>query len=147
MASRSIYMMTMRLEPCFGALFAQVQAEQGRLDILVNNAMTIPYSMTSSAPFWEKPLADEWDIWDIGLRTAFIASHHAAKIMAPKGSGLIACMSGYVGCTYTDDVIFGTTKTATDRMARDMGVELKPHGVARSRCGRASLIPSGRLRI
>jgi NAD(P)-dependent dehydrogenase (short-subunit alcohol dehydrogenase family) len=27
-------------------------------------------------------------------------------------------------------VIFGTTKSATDRMARDMAVELKPHGVA-----------------
>ena len=47
-----------------------------------------------------------------------------------QGSGLIACMSGYVGRTYTYDVMFGTTKTATDRMARDMGVELKPHGVA-----------------
>ncbi len=111
-------------------LFAQVKGEQGRLDILVNNAMTIPDSMTSKAPFWEKPLADEWDIWDIGLRAAFIASHHAAKIMAPQGSGLIACMSGYVGRTYTYDVMFGTTKTATDRMARDMAVELKPRGVA-----------------
>ena len=26
--------------------------------------------------------------------------------------------------------MFGTTKAATDRMARDMSVELKPHGVA-----------------
>jgi len=112
------------------ALFAQVASEQGRLDILVNNAMAIPDSMTSKAPFWEKPLADEWTIWDTGVRAAFIAAHHAAKIMVAQGSGLIAAMSGYVGRTYTYDVMFGVAKTATDRMMRDMGVELKPHGVA-----------------
>ena len=117
-------------DAAIAALFAQVASEQGRLDILVNNAMAIPDSMTAKAGFWEKPLADEWDIWNTGLRSAYIASHHAAKIMVAQESGLIACMSGYVGRTYTYDVMFGTTKTATDRMARDMGVELKPHGVA-----------------
>lgn len=117
-------------DAAIAALFERVQAEQGRLDCLVNNAMAIPDSMTSRAPFWEKPLADEWDIWDTGLRAAFVAAHHAAKIMAPQGSGLIVGMSGYVGRTYTYDVMFGTVKTATDRMMRDMGVELKPHGVA-----------------
>lgn len=117
-------------DAAIAALFAQVQAEQGRLDCLVNNAMAIPPSMTERKGFWEKPLDDEWDIWNTGLRAAFIAAHHAAKIMVPQGSGLIAGMSGYVGRTYTYDVIFGTVKSATDRMMRDMGVELKPHGVA-----------------
>jgi NAD(P)-dependent dehydrogenase (short-subunit alcohol dehydrogenase family) len=32
--------------------------------------------------------------------------------------------------TYTFGVVFGTAKTAVDRMARDMGIELKPHNVA-----------------
>lgn len=117
-------------DAAIAALFDRVKAEQGRLDIHVNNAMAIPDSMTSRAPFWEKPLAAEWDIWDTGLRAAFIAAHHAAKIMVPQGSGLIVGMSGYVGRTYTYDVMFGTVKSSTDRMARDMGVELKPHGVA-----------------
>ena len=117
-------------DAAIGALFERVKAEQGRLDILVNNAMSIPASMTAQVGFWGKPLADEWDIWETGLRAAYIASHHAANIMVPQGSGLIAFMSGYVGRTYTYDVIFGTTKTATDRMARDMAVELRPHGVA-----------------
>lgn len=48
----------------------------------------------------------------------------------PQGSGLIIAMSGYVGVTYTYDVIFGTTKTATDRMMRDMGHELRGSGVS-----------------
>jgi NAD(P)-dependent dehydrogenase (short-subunit alcohol dehydrogenase family) len=117
-------------DAAIAALFAQVQAEQGRLDILVNNAMSIPDSMTGGGGFWEKPIESEWDIWNTGLRAAFIAAHYAAKIMVPQRSGLIVGMSGYVGRTYTYDVMFGTTKTATDRMARDMAVELKPHGVA-----------------
>jgi NAD(P)-dependent dehydrogenase (short-subunit alcohol dehydrogenase family) len=112
------------------AVFAQVARDEGRLDILVNNAMAIPDSMTQRIGFWEKPLAEEWAIFDTGLRAAFIAAWHAAKIMVPQGSGLIAALSGYVGVTYTYDVVFGTTKTATDRMMRDMGHELRPHGVA-----------------
>jgi NAD(P)-dependent dehydrogenase (short-subunit alcohol dehydrogenase family) len=111
------------------ALFAQVQREQGRLDILVNNAIAIPPEMTQRIGFWEKPLS-YWEIFDVGLRAAFVAAHHAAKIMVAQKSGLIVALSGYVGVTYTYDTIFGTTKTATDRMARDMGIELKPHGVA-----------------
>ncbi|MET0251363.1 MAG: SDR family NAD(P)-dependent oxidoreductase [Novosphingobium sp.] len=110
-------------------LFERVHSEQGRLDILVNNAMAIPPSMTDRIGFWEKPLS-EWEIFDTGARAAFVAAWHAAKIMAPQRSGLIVAMSGYVGVTYTYDVVFGTTKAATDRMARDMAVELKPHDVA-----------------
>ncbi|HEX7874077.1 MAG TPA: SDR family NAD(P)-dependent oxidoreductase [Sphingobium sp.] len=116
-------------DAAIAALFAQVQAEQGRLDILVNNAMAIPPEMTQRIGFWEKPLSN-WEIFDTGVRAAFIAAWHAAKIMVPQGSGLIVALSGYVGVTYTYDTLFGMTKTATDRMARDMGVELKPHGVA-----------------
>ena len=111
------------------ALFERVRNEQGRLDLLVNNAIAIPPSLTQRAPFWEKPLA-AWEMWDIGVRAAFVAAREAAKIMVPQRSGLIVAISGYVGVTYTYDTVFGTTKAATDRMARDMAIELKPHGVA-----------------
>src|SRR5262249_31738812 len=67
---------------------------------------------------------------DVGLRSNFVAARRAAKIMAPQKSGLIVAISGYVGVTYTYNVIFGTCKTATDRMARDMAIELKPHNIA-----------------
>lgn len=119
----------LKSDESIAALFAQVKAEQGRLDILVNNAMAIPPEMTQRVGFWEKPLSN-WEIFDTGVRAAFLAAWHAAQIMVPQKSGLIVALSGYVGVTYTYDTIFGLTKTATDRMARDMGVELKPHGVA-----------------
>ena len=111
------------------ALFAQVQAEQGRLDILVNNVLSIPDEMTQRKPFWEKSLTN-WEIFETGLRAAFIASYHAAQIMVPQKSGLIVGISGFVGVTYTYDVIFGTTKAGMDRMMRDMAIELKEHNVA-----------------
>lgn len=113
-----------------GAVFDQLARDEGRLDLLVNNATAIPDSMTERTGFWEKPLQDEWQIWDTGLRAAYVAAWHAARIMVPQGSGLIAALSGYVGVTYTYDVVFGTTKTATDRMMRDMGRELQGTGVS-----------------
>ena len=111
------------------ALFAQVQREQGRLDILVNNAFALPEDLTEPKPFWEKPLSN-WEMVDVGVRSNFVAAWHAAKIMAPQKSGLIVAISGYVGVTYTYGVVFGTCKSAVDRMARDMAIELKPHDVA-----------------
>lgn len=111
------------------ALFEQVRKDQGRLDILVNNAIAIPPELTAPGSFWDKPLSN-WETFDVGVRAAFVAAWHAAKIMVPQNSGLIVAISGYVGVTYTYGPIFGTTKTATDRMARDMAIELKPHNVA-----------------
>ena len=111
------------------ALFAQVRREQERLDILVNNAIAIPPELTRPGSFWEKPISN-WEMIDVGLRSNFVAAWHAARIMVPQKSGLIVALSGYVGVTYTYSVVFGTCKSATDRMARDLAVELKPHNVA-----------------
>tara|TARA_R110000868_G_scaffold367749_2_gene630743 strand:- start:3135 stop:4016 length:882 start_codon:yes stop_codon:yes gene_type:complete len=111
------------------ALFERVVQEQGRLDILVNNAFALPEDLTTPLPFWEKPLSN-WQMVDVGVRSNFTAAWHAAKIMAPQRSGLIVAISGYVGVTYTYGIIFGTAKSAVDRMARDMAIELEPHGVA-----------------
>ncbi|HEY5758046.1 MAG TPA: SDR family NAD(P)-dependent oxidoreductase [Steroidobacter sp.] len=111
------------------ALFERVKSEQGRLDILVNNAFSLPEDLTEPKSFWEKPLSN-WEMVDVGVRSNFVAAWHAAQIMAPQKSGLIVATSGYVGVTYTYGVVFGTCKAAVDRMARDMAIELKPHNVA-----------------
>jgi NAD(P)-dependent dehydrogenase (short-subunit alcohol dehydrogenase family) len=111
------------------SLFDRVGREQGRLDILVNNAFALPEDLTEPRPFWEKPLSN-WEMVDVGVRSNFVAAWHAAKIMTPRKSGLIVAISGYVGVTYTYGVVFGTCKSAADRMARDMAIELQPFGVA-----------------
>ncbi len=111
------------------ALFEQVEREQGRLDILVNSASALPEDLTEPKPFWEKPLSN-WEMMDIGARSNFVAAWHAARIMAPQKSGLIVAVSGYTGVSYTYNVVFGTSKSAIDRMARDMAIELEPYNVA-----------------
>jgi NAD(P)-dependent dehydrogenase (short-subunit alcohol dehydrogenase family) len=111
------------------ALFEQVERDAGRLDLLVNNAFSLPEDLTEPRPFWEKPLSN-WEMVDVGVRSNFVAAWHAAKLMVPQRSGLIVATSGYVGVTYTYGVVFGTCKSAVDRMARDMAIELAPHNVA-----------------
>ena len=110
-------------------LFERVAAEQGRLDLLVNNAFALPDSLTEPAPFWEKPLS-YWEMVDVGVRSNYVAASHAARLMVPQKSGLIVAVSGYTGIAYTYGVIFGMCKAAADRMARDMAIELQPHNVA-----------------
>ncbi len=110
------------------ALFEQVRREQGRLDLLVNNAFALPDTLIEPEPFWDKPLS-YWEMVDVGVRSNYVAAWHAASIMVPQQSGLIVATSGYVGITYTYGVVFGLCKAAVDRMARDMAIELKPHNV------------------
>ncbi|TGD71812.1 SDR family NAD(P)-dependent oxidoreductase [Mangrovimicrobium sediminis] len=110
------------------ALFQRVRSEAGRLDILVNNAFALPDDLTDPGGFWEKPLSN-LQMFEVGVRSNFVAAWHAAQIMAPQGSGLIVAISGYTGVSYTYGTIFGTCKSAVDRMARDMAVELEPHNV------------------
>jgi NAD(P)-dependent dehydrogenase (short-subunit alcohol dehydrogenase family) len=111
------------------ALFEQVEREQGRLDVLVNNAFALPEDLTDPGGFWEKPLSN-LEMFEVGVRSNFVAAWHAARLMVPRKSGLIVAISGYTGVSYTYGVVFGTCKSAVDRMARDMAIELKPHGVA-----------------
>lgn len=111
------------------ALFERIKTEQGRLDILVNNAFTLSDDLLETKGFWDKPLSN-LEMWDVGVKSNYVAAWHAARIMAPQGSGLIVAISGFAGTTYTYGVIFGTSKTAVGRMTRDMAVELAPHNVA-----------------
>ncbi len=111
------------------ALFEQVRREQGRLDLLVNNAFQLSDDLIVAKPFWEKPLSN-LEMWQVGVRSSFVAAWHAAQIMVPQKSGLIVAICGYAAVSYTFGVIFGTAKSAVDRMARDMAIELKPHNVA-----------------
>jgi NAD(P)-dependent dehydrogenase (short-subunit alcohol dehydrogenase family) len=110
-------------------LFDRVRRDQGRLDILVNNAFTLAETLSDPGGFWEKPLS-YWEMVNVGVRSSYVAAWHAAQIMVPQKSGLIVQTSGYVGVTYTFGVVFGVCKSAVDRMARDMAIELKSHQIA-----------------
>jgi NAD(P)-dependent dehydrogenase (short-subunit alcohol dehydrogenase family) len=112
------------------ALFGRVRDEQhGQLDILVNNACLIPDELTQPGPFWEKPLHMQ-QLLDVGLRTNYVASWHAARTMAARRSGLIVHTSSYGSVCYMHGPAYGAGKAAVDKMAHDMAVDLRPYDVA-----------------
>ena len=112
------------------ALFERVQAEQGRLDILVNNVFRIPDPPVFGGDFWTLPVSIWDDMVGIGCRAHYLASVYGAPMMVAQGCGLIANISSGGGGDYMSSVAYGTGKAAVDRMAKDMGHELKRHGVA-----------------
>jgi dehydrogenase/reductase SDR family protein 1 len=110
------------------ALIARVESEAGGIDVLVNNAFAIPDGKLT-APFWELPLA-HWDtLHRVGLRSHYVASWFAAPKMIANKRGLIVNVSSFGAKIYAVNVPYGVGKAGVDRMSRDMGKELKPHGV------------------
>lgn len=111
------------------ALFEQVEREQGRLDILVNNALAVPGGLTMAGPFWEKPLAFQ-DILDVGMRSSYVSSYYAAPLLLKNGEGLIVNTSSFGGRCYMHGPAYGAGKAAVDKMAHDMAYDFKPYNVA-----------------
>ncbi len=111
------------------ALIKRVHSEQGRIDILVNNVFSLPSENVFEGKFWEHSV-ELWDVLHhVGCRGHYVASHAVAPIMVEQKSGLIVNISSFAGAAYVFSVPYGVGKAAVDRMAKDMAVELQPHGV------------------
>lgn len=110
-------------------LFEQVRDEQGRLDILVNNATTLHDALTVAGPFWEKPLALT-ELWGVGMRSHYVATWHAAPLLLAAGAGLVVNTSSFGGRIYMHGPAYGAGKAAVDKMAHDMAHDFKPYNVA-----------------
>lgn len=113
------------------ALFEQVSAEQGRLDLLVANAFDGNALPFHPAPFWELPLAHWRNMFDSGVRAHLVAARYAAPTLISQGHGLIV-LTGYTDPD--SDVIAGhiyydLAMHATSRLAQSLAHELRPYGV------------------
>jgi dehydrogenase/reductase SDR family member 1 len=113
------------------ALFARVQQEQDRLDVLVNNVYSaIDLVPWLDRPFWELPVA-AWDqVIDIGVRSHYVASVYAMPMLLASEHALIANISSSGSTEYAHNVVYGVGKAALDKMTSDMAHELAVHGIA-----------------
>ncbi|SFU14154.1 SDR family NAD(P)-dependent oxidoreductase [Pseudomonas marincola] len=111
------------------AIFERIDYERGRLDLLVNNAACLPPMLTDTQPFWQKPLAMA-GMFDVGLRSAYVASHFAMPLLLKSNRGLIVFTSSYGANCYMHGPAYGAQKAGCDKMAADMAVELEPTSVS-----------------
>jgi len=115
------------------ALFARVERDAGRIDLLVNNAWGGHETFTGvfEAPFWEHPLSN-WDsMFDRGVRNHLLASRCAAPLMVRQKKGLVATTTFWDRGHYLrGNLFYDLAKASMTRLAFGMAQELKPHGVA-----------------
>jgi NAD(P)-dependent dehydrogenase (short-subunit alcohol dehydrogenase family) len=114
-------------------LFERIKQEQGQLDVLVNNVWGgyEEYDGTTfDAPFWEQPLW-RWDrMFTAGARAHYTASRLAAPIMMSQGQGLIVNTTFWDRSKCLGSLPYDLAKTAINRLAYVMALELKPYNVA-----------------
>jgi len=110
-------------------LFEQVEKEQGRLDILVNNACALHDELTTPGNFWEKPLGIA-NMLDVGLRSSYVASYYAAPLMVAQRNGLVIFTSASGSVHYVYGPVYGAHKAGVDKFAADMAVDFKEHNIA-----------------
>lgn len=112
-------------------VFEKVDADVGRLDLLVNNATAVPDLgfLFSDRPFWELDAAAWDDLMAVGLRSHFIASQHAARMMIRQGSGLIVNISSVGAVRKIGIAPYGVGKAALDRLTSEMADELRDYRV------------------
>jgi dehydrogenase/reductase SDR family protein 1 len=114
------------------AVFQRVRKEQDRLDILVNNATSYSTDIGPSEdhPFWESALQD-WDEMNaVGLRSHYVASIFAARMMIPQRRGLIVNISSIGAIRYTGSVSYNVVKAGVDMLTMGTAEELRPHNVS-----------------
>lgn len=113
------------------ALFERVEKEQGRLDILVNNVWGGYESFEKwHDPFWEQPLWRWEKMFSAGVRAHYIASHFAVSRMLPNRQGLIVSTTFWDRGKCLANLFYDLAKTAINRMAYVMALELREHNIA-----------------
>lgn len=121
-----------RIDSDTEAVFHRLEQEQAALDLLVNNATSYSTDLgpREDAKFWELPVREWDDMHSVGLRSSYVASACAARMMIPRRSGVIVNISSIGAVKYTGNVSYNVVKAAVDMLTLSTAEELRPHGVA-----------------
>ncbi|MEV6907315.1 SDR family oxidoreductase [Amycolatopsis sp. NPDC051071] len=111
-------------------LVARIDAEQGALDILVNDIYGAPIEWNKTV--WESTLDTGLRTLRLAIDTHAITSHFALPLMIRKPGGLVVEVNDgtteYNSGNYRVSFFYDLAKTAVNRMAFALAHELEPHG-------------------
>ncbi|MFJ8106198.1 SDR family oxidoreductase [Streptomyces sp. NPDC096132] len=124
---------TDHLEPTqVRALLDRVDAEQGRLDVLVNDIWGGEKLFEWDTPVWEHDLDNGLRLLRLAVETHAITSHHALPLLLRRPGGLVVEMTDgtteYNRDTYRNSFFYDLAKASVLRMAFALGHELGPRG-------------------
>jgi NAD(P)-dependent dehydrogenase (short-subunit alcohol dehydrogenase family) len=110
----------------------RIDAESGRLDVLVNDIWGGELLFEWETPVWEHDLENGLRILRLAIDTHLITSHFALPLLIREPGGLVVEMThgtrGYNAEHYRVSVFYDLAKTAAIRLAFAQSVELAPHG-------------------
>ena len=114
------------------ALVGRIDAENGRLDVLVNNIWGAELLFEWNKPVWEHDLDKGLRILRLALDTHLITSHFALPLLIREPGGLVVEMTDgtreYNDRNYRVSAYYDLAKSAVIRLAFAQSVELAEHG-------------------
>ncbi|EST39081.1 short-chain dehydrogenase [Streptomycetaceae bacterium MP113-05] len=130
---RGVAVPTDHLEPeQVRALVARIEAEQGRLDVLVNDIWGGEKLFDWEAPVWEHDLDDGLRLLRLAVETHAVTSHHALPLLLRDSGGLVVEMTDgtaeYNAANYRVSFFYDLAKSSVLRMAFGLSRELGPRG-------------------
>lgn len=113
-------------EAAMAAVFAQVEAEWGGMDVLCANAGIAG----PTAPVEEIALSDWRACVSVNLEGAFLAAKYAAPMMKRAGRGAMLLTSSTAGqFGYPNRAPYAAAKWAVIGLMKTLAMELGPHGI------------------
>jgi len=122
------------------ALVRRIDAERGRLDVLVNDIWGGELLFEWDTPLWEHDLENGLRMLRLAIDTHLITSHYALALLVREAGGLVVEMTDgtrdYNAEHYRVSAFYDLAKTAVIRLAFAQSEELAPH-----RCTALALTP------
>ncbi|MFC6884560.1 MULTISPECIES: SDR family oxidoreductase [Actinomadura] len=114
------------------ALVERIDAEHGRLDVLVNNIWGGELIFSWDAKLWEHDLDKGLRVLRLAVDTHIITSHHALPLLLKNPGGLVVEMTDgtarYNADNYRISFFYDLAKASVNRMAFAQAKELGPLG-------------------